>query len=758
MESRVYIAFRFHVNFYHSYRGDTPDELGYGKDIRIIRGILDDLDGLNAEGIPARGTWDIENYYSLEKYIPRSAPDITERIKARVGAGLDAVELMSYNNGLVSAETEEEFITNMKWSVSNPEGSGLRDIFGKYENVVRPQECMYTPSHLKLYKECGAGAVSIYYSTHPFNGFSTFVPRLSFSQRYNLLTVKSASQKEGMTLIPAYNHGDIADWWLSLKKWVKDLRRGQVKGACGDLLLLIDMDADDDFWSGMDIPVIPKLFPSFGGLYRLVKSVAALPYVSFATPGEYTAQHEPVGEVYLEQDTADGSFDGLSSWSEKWINTQFWTRINRTRQKCDFVKSIYKDRDLPEGIKNDLDACLRQRLLAHSTTHFGLSSPVMNTHRVETAREIIKSAERYAQSALGPAKSEGKTRGGGIYLNTEGRPVLKRFEREGGAVYAAVESAAVPYDFGSPETLKNVEMADNEISNGRARIVFYQGDTALFIDGNRINAQGFPGASISYGGKKLRSEWVSAQTRILGEDIACFEVKSEIGLGDDKTASYTHRYIIAGDLPYIYVEAAACYPETLHKKYDKKLAEKLGSSWDGRWEEVMPLELCPEIYGTGGRELKVIKHNFAGDVSSYKLDYHTFSSNRNLASFNNHITNGFVGVSNGTQSLFIAQSCDLDNSFAFCPMRLTMDKKGRQTLFMNPFGTYHGAQHKYGTAKTGLGRALALQMADHLRSYAPSYNGKRSHFMLMLALTGGEGLTDSLKEDMMAFSNICIKV
>jgi len=34
MESRIHLAFRLHVNFYHSYRGDTPGEQGFRKDIR----------------------------------------------------------------------------------------------------------------------------------------------------------------------------------------------------------------------------------------------------------------------------------------------------------------------------------------------------------------------------------------------------------------------------------------------------------------------------------------------------------------------------------------------------------------------------------------------------------------------------------------------------------------------------------------------------------------------------------------------------
>jgi len=35
--SRIYLAFRFHINSYHSYRRDTPDEPGFGQDIRISR-------------------------------------------------------------------------------------------------------------------------------------------------------------------------------------------------------------------------------------------------------------------------------------------------------------------------------------------------------------------------------------------------------------------------------------------------------------------------------------------------------------------------------------------------------------------------------------------------------------------------------------------------------------------------------------------------------------------------------------------------
>lgn len=71
---KISVAFRFHVNLYHSYRGDTLDEDGIGKDIRVIRYCLDILDRYNDAGVPVRGTWDLENHFSLEQMMPKSCP------------------------------------------------------------------------------------------------------------------------------------------------------------------------------------------------------------------------------------------------------------------------------------------------------------------------------------------------------------------------------------------------------------------------------------------------------------------------------------------------------------------------------------------------------------------------------------------------------------------------------------------------------------------------------------------------------------
>ena len=111
----VHVGFGFHVNCYHSYRGDTPDGLGFGGDLRIMRHILDVLDNRNRLGIPVRGTWDFENAYSLERILPEYAPDIIQRVRDRGDENL----LMGYNNGAMSAMSADEFETSVRWAISS---------------------------------------------------------------------------------------------------------------------------------------------------------------------------------------------------------------------------------------------------------------------------------------------------------------------------------------------------------------------------------------------------------------------------------------------------------------------------------------------------------------------------------------------------------------------------------------------------------------------------------------------------------------
>ena len=64
---KVFIAFGFHVNLSHSFRNHSNDESGFGKDIRIIRRIIQTLDRFNDQGIPVKGIWDFDNLFSLQE-------------------------------------------------------------------------------------------------------------------------------------------------------------------------------------------------------------------------------------------------------------------------------------------------------------------------------------------------------------------------------------------------------------------------------------------------------------------------------------------------------------------------------------------------------------------------------------------------------------------------------------------------------------------------------------------------------------------
>lgn len=807
----IYLALRFHTNFYHSYRGDTPDELGFGKDIRIVKSILDDLDRLNAEGIPVKGTWDIENYYSLEKLIPQYAPELLERLKNRVGDGRDTVSPMSYNNGIVSACTEEEFHRVTEWTISNPGGSGLADLFERWEPVLRPQECFYTPSFLRLYPKHGIETISLYYSSHPFNGFSNFLPPLPFEQRYNPIKLRADGLPGEMTLLPAYNNGDVADHFLSVKYWLKSMRReqlrmkrrGQFTGS-GDLLLLIDMDADDDFWFGMDIPVLSKLFQSFDGLYRMVRSIAGLPWLRFICPGEYLDSHAPIGEVFLNQDTADGSFDGISSWAEKSSNTHEWSRIQRSRVLSQYAAFLAGNASIPPDAAAKLDDGLTARLLAMSTTHFGLTSPIMNKQRLDAAHKwsgtAVHAAEEglklaavhascAAETVLMPGALNGNSVGRGAFVRFQWSgpfPPNARMVDEAGNVVAkpfcmdplrsgrddktattevafvcreSVKSLRLLSDSQASATPSSVENApdlrtgDNMIANDMVSVRAHTdiGEELFFMD-KPIGRKGFPSPSVRYDGKLRTSSRLELERpKFLSPDAVQISVKGSIVLGSGQECRWTHRYILVSGLPYIYLDVLMEYPHTEHKNYDEKLAKRLGASWDPRWQEVMPWEFAPLQSYDGNGVPKIWKHNFFGDMTGYQLNYADFSPNRDLDSFNNHITNGWVAVNGKEGGVLLAQSCLWDNSFAFCPMRLRYHG-GDKVITLNPFGTYHGRQLNYAASTTGLGRLLSLNMADHLKSYAPSYNGQSSRFSLMLAAYKGEAPPLETRSDAMLFA------
>ncbi len=811
MNPKISVAFRFHGSFYHSYRGDTPDELGFGKDIRIIRHLIDTLDELNRRGIPVRGTWDFENYFSLEKIMPAHCPELIAGLQSRIRDGDDEMQLMSYNNGLISAHTAREFEQAIRRGVSNPAGSGLRDLFGDgYFPMVRPQEMMFTPIHLKLYPACGVDSVSLFYSALPFNGFSNFIPPLSFAERYNPLSLTYPGIAESMTLLPCYNTGDLADH-LTLRRWVKAMRRQQLQlDQAQDLLLLIDMDADDDFWVGYDVPILSSRFATARGLQGLVENIHDLDYIVFSTPYTYLQQHPPLKTVTIGQDTADGSFDGLSSWAEKWSNQRMWTGLERARilelQTHRLLESETLPQPVLDSIQSLLDESFEMRLRILSTTHFGMAAPVLNLTREGVGRDLVLRAVETAAAAFEQARRATPPvaldaqpcfalldypRGdstGLIYYPPRPSRALARLPLRASApaqftlragTGRAIPSAALPGPSGrqllfvdsfdpAERKLYRIEaggphaapaapviVQPNFLENERLRLRF---DSLGWLTGVRLDGQDFSSgrflsSGVTYAGETYAVErWVEAESLALGV-VGLKRMRAEVTLPGGYPLRFEREILLAAGLPYIYVTMKVEYPHTPHKGYSRGKAQRLQQTWDASWQEVMPCEIRPDLAGEAGSPLRVWKHNYCDHVSTFSLDYGRYSKNVELNSVNNQITHAWTAVSDGLRGLLVAQNADIASGMAFCPLRTRLGGE-RMRLLLNPFGSYSGRQYRYASADTGLGNLLAVTFSasDHINPYAPSYNGRTQEFSLLIALYCGDAPPQEVQHDAEAYA------
>ncbi len=405
---KVYVTFGFHTNLYHSYRIDTNDEAGFGKDIRIIRRIIEVLDEHNEKGTPVKAHWDIENLFSLQETLPEYAPDIIEDIRRRVKENGDDIVLMSYNNGLMSAMNEEEFRAAMERAITNPARSGNQDVFGEWSPIARPQEMMATPGTYDLYKQLGVNALIFYYSAITFDTFRVFERELTLEEAHNPLLYKHPDTGEEIIVMPAYNVGDLIEN-VSLKRWVRTLRRAQLSGEIDrDVLITLNFDADDEYWYGYKLPSHLKWLPNTGGLEQLLQELAGLDYVEFTTVTEYLNQHDPAGEITFGQDPADGSFNGYSSWAEKATTQDYWTRLTASRRVEELAENLYGG-NVPGGLAQTLKQLFEVRLRLLSTTNFGMATPYLARAREQVVRKLVDNMD--ALTARARAQLETAARG-----------------------------------------------------------------------------------------------------------------------------------------------------------------------------------------------------------------------------------------------------------------------------------------------------------------------------------------------------------
>lgn len=405
-EKKVYIAFGFHVNLYHSFRVDTNDDDGFAQDIRVIRKTIKTLDQFNKNGVPVKAVWDIDNLFSLQKRLPRYAPDIITNIKRRVKENDDEIIAMSYNNGLMSAMNKKEFSTVVARTISNHEQSGIKNIFENYSSIVRPQEMMVTPGNYNLYKQHGLDTIALYYSSITLDAFRVFSRNLSKKEAHNPLWYTNKITNEKMRLLPTYNIGDLVEN-VSLRDWVQKLHREQRRGRIdSDVIIFINFDGDSTFWEGLDIPSYLSWLPNTGGIKKLIETTKDLNYVEFTNLHSYLEKHPPVGEINFQQDLADGSFNGYSSWAEKSYVSEFWTHLVKNRYAQKTVASIYDylDSPIPNEVTSAMNKSFEERLRLLSTTNFGMATPFLPRDRERVVRKFIQEMQTFQQEATHTAE------------------------------------------------------------------------------------------------------------------------------------------------------------------------------------------------------------------------------------------------------------------------------------------------------------------------------------------------------------------
>lgn len=799
MDYRVYVTLGFHINFYHSWRGDSPDEAGFGTDIRVIRELLRMLNEANDAGLDARGYWDTEVYWTFQEILPRHSPDILDGIRKRVESGLDEIVLGPYNNGANHAATREEFHASVAWAIENEWGSGLKQLFGKTAPLYRPQEAMFTVGQEEIFRECGVDGLILYYAAVPFNSISSFIPVLPDEERYNPMWFRGGEKQPRMVLMPCIAAGDLIEE-VSFENLMLRLHRAQQRGDIeSDVLIHINEDADLETW----LPTISWM-PNMGGLGEFIRAVNRYPWAEFTLPSEYLASHPPKADLLVRQDLADGAYDGNYSWAEKASSMRAWTVLEQSRMASFRAENLASRTgvDLSGILWDGMDSSFFQRLIGLSTTHFGMSTPIINEERQNRAFEILGRSLDLAEDGLNQAVSACRKPGCDALYDFElvqtppekgvkpaparipvhipvvlppGVHGLRVEDDKGKPVQASLTdieplpedrcSARIRLaaDFRSSQSLRlrvfpaevNAAQETVALENEWIRVRFSElcGIEQFRFRDWQIGGSGFLSPFVTYGNRTWSAEtWellpLQGET---GEGLQRVRLQAGIPMQTahgEYSSEFTYTFSLFDDLPYLLVDVRAAFAYTPPKQVIHNLTQKLRRLMDLHWIETAPFQLIPDFEAAAGKPLRVWKHNYLGITSYFDLDYGDFNpKNSSLDAFNHQVTAGWVAVSSGDKGLLIGEDASSMASMAFCPMRLR-EESGVQKAALNPFGSYYGEQLDYSQmGGNGNGTDIIKAFSGALHPNGPSFNGETLEFSLFLAPYMGDEPPRQIQND-----------
>lgn len=823
---KVYVMLGMHTSFYHSWRGDTPDNDGFGQDIRIIRHSLSELDKAKKEGLDAKAYWDFTVHWTLGEFAPKHSPDILEKISQRILDKDDEVLVGPYNNGSNSAVSQKTFVDMLHLSMENPGGYGLKQVFPKVSKIYRPQEAMLSTGQVDLLVENGFEAIILPYSTFPFTSFSNFVEVIPFEKRFNPIYLRDRKEGKKIVMLPSISVADLLNF-DSLENLMLRLRKLQESGEVKeDLVININFDADAESWEPMKVPIplfsqrwLQKKVPNTRGIREYIEAVNKYSWASFTTPKKYLDEHpKPTYEVYVPHDLADGAFDGYHSWAERDFSHRTWTLLERSRLEEENTR--FWSNAFGQKISENLawnDSGEFYRALGASTTHYGMSTPFINHTRIERSKRYanlayqrskelteklqidshinISSESIYSWSIFSSQKRLQKIK---VLLEDSHFPISLIKEKRG-------KQENVPFGFLNTERFGDKLKGElwfigdtaqysliHDEKNGHTPKKYktvgkHIGKNVELLLGEREGIQHFKYNNELLGDEHFMQPFLTYRererngprstpidrTRVKkAKRYEFLELYDEIwgpfkrgllqtdikfnSLGFRQKARGHYYFTTHPELEGIVVDVKVQYPFTLiDPVVEKDVERRYFRHVDWHWKEVAPFEIRPRFKASAKKPFKILKENYMGVEGAYFLNFGDYNKkNEEFDSLNNHVTAHYFGFSNGEYGLAISKDNKERSSFAFAPIRLRKNDKNKHMIRINPFGSYFGDQFDYShLGGSQLGTLGALKNAPYIDSNAPTFNGKRVEFRLLLKPFKGDHLKKEQKEELVSFSD-----